>query len=133
MNDATMQHARLAVRASDAERDQTVALLQRNFADGRLTQAELEERAGAAYTAQTRAQLRDLTADLPAAEPELPRQGMVLDRRLLCILLCVHPPAGLIYWLLCLRRNRPQSQQPRAQEGLNRAQPPRQQRRRHAG
>ena len=38
-------HAGLAVRASDAEREQTVALLQRNFADGRLTQAELEERA----------------------------------------------------------------------------------------
>ena len=49
MNDVTTQPARLAVRASDAEREQTVALLQRSFADGRLTQAELEERAGAAY------------------------------------------------------------------------------------
>jgi Domain of unknown function (DUF1707) len=101
MSDATTQHAGLAVRASDAEREQTVALLQHNFVDGRLTQAELEERAGAAYTAQTRTQLRDLTADLPAAQQQPPRSGMVLDRRLLCILLCVHPPAGLVYWLLC--------------------------------
>ena len=105
MSDAT-QHADLAVRASDAEREQTVALLQRNFADGRLTQAELEERAGAAYSAQTRAQLRDLTADLPAAQQQPPRSGMVPDQRLLIILLCVHPPAALIYWLLC-RRKRP--------------------------
>jgi hypothetical protein len=68
MNNAPAQHAGLAVRASDSEREQTVALLQRSFADGRLTQAELEERAGAAYAARTRAQLRDLTADLPDAE-----------------------------------------------------------------
>ena len=73
-------------------------------ADGRLTQAELEERAGAAYAAQTRAQLRDLTADLPAAEQQPPRSGMIPDQRLLIILLCVHPPAALVYWLLCRRR-----------------------------
>src|SRR5215470_13153122 len=102
MTDVTAQHARLAVRASDAEREQTVAVLQRSFADGRLTQAELEERAGAAYQARTRARLRDLTADLPAAAQQPPRPGMVLDRRLLCILLCVHSPAGLVYWLLSL-------------------------------
>lgn len=111
MNDVATRHARPAVRASDAEREQTVALLQRNFADGRLTQAELEERAGAAYAARTRAQLRDLTADLPAAGQQPPRPGMILDRRLLCILLCVHPPVGLVYWLLSLRRNRPQPSQ----------------------
>jgi len=104
MNDVTRQHARLAVRASDAEREQTVALLRRSFADGRLALAELEERAGAAYAARTRAQLRDLTADLPAAEQQPPRPGMVLDRRLLCILLCVCPPAGVAYGLLSLRQ-----------------------------
>ncbi len=112
MNDVTTQHARPAVRASDAEREQTVALLQRNFADGRLTQAELEERAGAAYAARTRAQLCDLTADLPAAGQQPPRPGMILDRRLLCILLCVHPPAALVYWLLSRRgtsRSRPRA------------------------
>ena len=100
MSDVTTQHAGLAVRASDAEREQTAALLQRNFADGRVTWAELEERAGAAYAARTRAQLRDLTADLPAAGQQPPRPGMILDRRVLCILLCVCPPAGVAYWLL---------------------------------
>jgi Domain of unknown function (DUF1707) len=104
MNDVTTQHAHLAVRASDAEREQTVVLLQASFADGRMTQAELEERASAAYAARTRAQLRDLTADLPAAEQQPPRPGMVLDRRLLCILLCACPPAGVAYWLLSLRQ-----------------------------
>ena len=103
MNSAATQHAGLAVRASDAEREQTTALLQRNFADGRLTQAELEERAGAAYAARTRAQLRDLTADLPDAEQQPPRSDMILDLRLLIILLCVCPPAGMAYWLLSLR------------------------------
>jgi hypothetical protein len=102
MNDATTQYAAPAVRASDAEREQTVALLRRNFADGRLTQAELEERASAAYAAQTRTQLRDLTADLPAAQQQ-PRTGTVPDPVLFCILLCVCPPAGLVYWLLSLR------------------------------
>jgi hypothetical protein len=103
MNDAPAQHDGLAVRASDSEREQAVALLQRSFADGRLTQAELEERAGAAYAARTRAQLRDLTADLPDAGQQPPRPGMTVDRRLLIILLCVCPPAGLAYWLLSLR------------------------------
>jgi hypothetical protein len=91
------------VRASDAEREQTVARLRRAFADGRLTQPELEERAGAAYAAQTRAQLADLTADLPTAVQQSPRPGTVLDQRLLIILLCACPPAGLAYWLLSLR------------------------------
>ena len=104
MNDAPAQHDGLAVRASDSEREQAVALLQRSFADGRLTQAELEERAGAAYAARTRARLRDLTADLPDAGQQPPRPGMTVDRRLLIILLCVCPPAGLAYWLLSLRR-----------------------------
>ena len=106
MNDVTTQRARLAVRASDAEREQAVALLQLGFADGRLALAELEERVGAAYAARTRAQLRALTADLPAAE-QPPRPGLVLDRRLLCILLCACPPAGLAYWLLSVRQTAP--------------------------
>jgi hypothetical protein len=115
MNDVTSQHKRLAVRASDTEREQTVALLQRNFADGRLTQAELEERAGAAYAARTRAQLSDLTADLPAALKKPPRSGMVLDPCLLCILLCVCPPAGLVYWLLSLASTQQQPARGRRQ------------------
>jgi hypothetical protein len=102
MSDAPAQHADPAVRASDAEREQAVALLQHGFADGRLTQAELKERAGAAYAARTRAQLRELTADLPGAGQQPPRPGMNVDPRLLIILLCACPPAGVAYWLLSL-------------------------------
>jgi Domain of unknown function (DUF1707) len=102
MNDSTPS-ARAAVRASDAEREQTVALLQRSYADGRLALAELEERAGAAYAAQTRAQLRDLTADLPA-EHQPSRRRMILDTRVVCTLLCVCPPAAVAYWLLSVRQ-----------------------------
>jgi hypothetical protein len=102
MSDATTQPAVPAVRASDAERDQVVALLQRHFADGRLTQAELEERAGAAYAAQTRDQLGALTTDLPA-DKQAARPATNLDLCLLCLLLCVCPPAGLAYWLLSRR------------------------------
>jgi hypothetical protein len=100
MNDVTTHPASLTLRASDAEREQTVVLLQRGFADGRLTLPELEERAGAAYAARTRAELGDLTADLPAARRQPPRSRMVLDTRVLCILLCACPPAGVAYWLL---------------------------------
>jgi hypothetical protein len=103
MNNAPAQHDGPAVRASGSEREQTVALLQRSFADGRLTQAELGERAGAAYAARTRARLSDLTADLPGAGQQPPRPGMNLDLRLLIILLCICPPAGLACWLLSLR------------------------------
>lgn len=103
MNHATTQHTGLAVRASDAEREQAVALLQRSFAEGRLTQAEFEERVDAAYAAQTRAQLHDLTTDLPGLQ-EQPPPGMALDPCLLCLLLCVFPPAGVAYWLLSRRK-----------------------------
>ncbi len=124
MSDSPAPQAGLAVRASDAEREQTVALLQRNFADGRLTQIELEERVGAAYAARTRVQLRDLTADLPVAEQQPPRSGAVLDHRLLCVLLCVCPPAGLVYWLLSVAGNQRQPVQgPRQPAGAEMADP----------
>jgi len=110
MSDTSKPPASVAVRASDAEREQTVALLRQAFADGRLTQAELEERAAAAYAARTMAELGDLTADLPA-QKKAPGPGRALDRRLLIILLCVHPPAALVYWLLC-RCRRPGGGEP---------------------
>jgi hypothetical protein len=99
----TTPQAGQAIRASDGERDQVVALLQREFADGRLTQAELEERVGAALAAQTRNELRALTADLPAADVRPARPAMVLDPCLLCLLLFLCPPAGVAYWLLSRR------------------------------
>lgn len=53
------------IRASDAEREKTVAALQHAVGEGRITMAEFEERTAAAYSAKTRAELDVLTADLP--------------------------------------------------------------------
>lgn len=53
------------LRASDAEREKAVQTLQRALGEGRITMAEFEERAAAAYAARTRAELDVLTADLP--------------------------------------------------------------------
>src|SRR5580693_3275063 len=91
MSDAITQQAGQAIRASDGERDQVVALLQRDFVHGRLTQAELEERVGAAFAARTRDQLRALTADLPGADVRPARPATVLDPVLLCLLLFLCP------------------------------------------
>jgi hypothetical protein len=103
MSDAITRQADQPIRASDSERDQVVALLQGHFADGRLTQDELEERTGAALGARTRDELRALTVDLPVADTPSARRGRGLDPVLLCVLLCLCPPAGLIYLLVSRR------------------------------
>ena len=103
MTDMTARPPDPVIRASDAERDQAVALLQRHFAEGRLTQEELEQRVGEAYAARTREQLHALTQDLPASISAAPRQTAGPDPGLLCLLLCLCPPAGVVYWLLSRR------------------------------
>jgi hypothetical protein len=60
---------RLAVRASDAERDRVADLLREHTAQGRLTLDEFTDRVGAAYAATTRGELNELVADLPVAPP----------------------------------------------------------------
>jgi hypothetical protein len=94
------------LRASDAERDAVEALLRHHFAVGRLTLAELEERAAAAYEARTREQLDALVRDLPGEAEEARSQADVVDSRLLIILLCCAPPAALVYWLVSQRAAR---------------------------
>jgi Domain of unknown function (DUF1707) len=54
------------LRASDADRDRTVAALRHHAAAGRLTLDELDERSERAYAATTLAELAALHADLPA-------------------------------------------------------------------
>ena len=54
-----------AVRASDAEREQTVAALRAHVVDGRLTLEEFAERVDRVYEARTRPELDALTHDLP--------------------------------------------------------------------
>jgi hypothetical protein len=56
-----------AVRASDRERDAVVQRIQQAFAEGRLDDAEFDERMRAALTARTHADLDVLLTDLPAA------------------------------------------------------------------
>jgi hypothetical protein len=56
-----------AIRASDAEREQTVERLREACADGRITFEELAERIELAYAARTTGELEAVAADLPAA------------------------------------------------------------------
>jgi hypothetical protein len=55
-----------ALRASDADRDRVIELLRAAVADGRLDQAEFDERVDAALAARTIDALAPLTADLIA-------------------------------------------------------------------
>lgn len=55
------------LRASDAERDRAIELLQQHAASGRLTPSELEERTENACAAKTRADLAALLQDLPTS------------------------------------------------------------------
>ena len=59
-----------ALRASDAEREETVALLHHALGEGRLDLAETEVRVAAAYAARHRDELPPLLADLPGAGPQ---------------------------------------------------------------
>ena len=56
------------LRASDADRDRTAAVLGTAMATGRLTRTEYGERLDAAYAATTLGDLVPLTRDLPAGE-----------------------------------------------------------------
>jgi len=60
--DATM-------RVSDAERAEVADQLAQHYGDGRLDQAELDERLGRAMGAKTQADLAGITADLPHLDP----------------------------------------------------------------
>ncbi|HEX6522389.1 MAG TPA: DUF1707 domain-containing protein [Streptosporangiaceae bacterium] len=58
------------LRVSDAERRAVADRLAEHFSDGRLDQAEFDERVGRAMSAKTRGDLRGLFDDLP--EPGMP-------------------------------------------------------------
>jgi Domain of unknown function (DUF1707) len=53
------------LRASDAERAAVVQRLEHAVGEGRLSMAEFEQRVEVAHRAKTRAELDELTADLP--------------------------------------------------------------------
>ena len=75
-------------RASDEDRERLVAVLREQMVAGRLTSEELDERVGAAYSAKTWDDLRDLVKDLPVPVqfadervPVPPPQAVHLSRR----------------------------------------------------
>jgi hypothetical protein len=53
------------MRAADRDREETVEILRRAYAEGRLNYMELDERADAVFRARTYGELRYLTADIP--------------------------------------------------------------------
>ncbi len=68
------------LRASDAERERTVAQLREHFSAGRLSEDELDQRSDAAYAARTVGQLTELVADLPPLPAAPPRPGHDAER-----------------------------------------------------
>jgi Domain of unknown function (DUF1707) len=61
------------LRVSDAERQEVADRLAEHFADGRLDQAEFDDRVGRAMNAKTRGDLSGLFTDLPeAGAPAVP-------------------------------------------------------------
>jgi Domain of unknown function (DUF1707) len=57
------------IRVSDAERNAVAERLGAHYSDGRLDQAEFDERVGRAMSAKTRGDLDGLFDDLPDTEP----------------------------------------------------------------
>lgn len=56
----------MSIRASDNDRERTIAALQQHTVAGRLTLDEFTERAATVYAARTLKELAETTADLPA-------------------------------------------------------------------
>ena len=53
------------LRASHADREQVIGTLKAAFVEGRLTEDELDTRAGQVYASRTYAELAEVTADIP--------------------------------------------------------------------
>ena len=59
---------RKGLRASDGDRDRVLVRLHTAYAEGRLTEAELDERIDHALAARTQADLAEVSSDLPDAQ-----------------------------------------------------------------
>lgn len=71
------RHVPPATRASDQDREEALQRLQTAFAEGRLDDAEFDQRMRAALVAKTRPDLERLSADLPDAAPRAARNAPV--------------------------------------------------------
>ena len=97
------------LRVSDAERQAVADRLAEHFGDGRLDQAEFDERVGRAMSAKTRADLNGLFDDLPetgaSAVPARPRRrhrhpALVIVLAVLFVIAAVHAVAWVfIPWM----------------------------------
>jgi hypothetical protein len=87
----------VTVRASDSDRERTLAALREHTAAGRLTLDEFAERASTVYAARTLSELAVTTADLPAAEPPGDAHHLVVT---FAIALAVVAVLGVLYWVL---------------------------------
>lgn len=63
------------LRAADRDREDVAAILREQYAQGRLTLEEFDERTTAAFNARTMGDLRPLLADLPAGTSASPASG----------------------------------------------------------
>jgi hypothetical protein len=66
---SSASYASPGLRVSDAERADVADRLSKHYGDGRLDQAEFNERLDRALSATTRSDLTGLLADLPGTEP----------------------------------------------------------------
>jgi hypothetical protein len=64
--------------AASADRERAVGVLRAGFAEGRLSQDELDDRVARAYAARTYGELWALTADLPAGPFAVPHGPIVV-------------------------------------------------------
>ena len=63
-----------SLRISDADRESAVELLSEQYAVGRLTRDEFDERSDAVWSAKTQGDLAPVFADLPARSPAGPTE-----------------------------------------------------------
>jgi len=70
-----IRYADQHIRVSDAERNAVVELLGQHYAEGRLDQAEFDERVNRAMAAKTRGDLEGLFDDLPEPGQGAPAAG----------------------------------------------------------
>jgi hypothetical protein len=108
------------MRASTADKEQVVRVLQDAFLEGRLTQDEHADRVGQALTARTYADLDRLTADLPVppasrpiprmSPPAVPASRQVNRMAITALVLALLPGAtsavGLVLGLIARGRIR---------------------------
>lgn len=88
------------VRIGTAEREEAMALLSRQFSEGRLNPDEFSERSGAIAAAVTRADLEPIFADLPAKPGQIPPRSIEHTRDWRAIVMALVPLVALGFTIL---------------------------------